>query len=80
MEIQASTTPNCTKDWVNIYDGETNQTRLLKSLCDNNYIPSMMTSTSNRLLITFHSDFYDQSRGFNISYTTTGRLNVFQTS
>lgn len=73
MELQASTTPNCTKDWIHIYDGETNQTRLLRAVCDS-YTPSMMTSTSNRLLIVFHSDFFDQARGFNVSYVMTGRL------
>lgn len=68
LSFQRFDTENDT-DIVNIYDGETNSAPLLGSFSGND-IPPNISSTSNKLLVTFLSDLQNTRPGFFVSFTS----------
>lgn len=59
--------PNCSFDFVAIYDGERITDPLINKYC-NSTQPQPIQSASSEILIHFHSDSYGAGNGFQISY------------
>ncbi|XP_078037937.1 cubilin [Augochlora pura] len=59
---------NCRFDFIEIYDGPTNESPLMGRYCGTTLPPSLK-STSNELLLVFRSDFTVQGEGFTLSYS-----------
>lgn len=59
---------NCPFDYVTIFDGPTATGREIVSACGN-HIPADVTSKSNVLYVSFHSDQGNADIGFNATYT-----------
>ena len=53
---------NCGYDWVEVKDGKNSQ-----KYCGNTK-PSVITSTSNKLQVKFHSDYYLNTKGFTATW------------
>ncbi|XP_033326417.2 cubilin [Megalopta genalis] len=58
----------CKFDYLEIYDGPSNESPLLGRYCGQTLPPSLK-STSNEVLLVFKSDFTVQSEGFTLSYS-----------
>ncbi|XP_069805665.1 embryonic protein UVS.2-like [Dendropsophus ebraccatus] len=66
FDVQSS--PNCTSDYIRIYDGPTkNYQMLLDRTCGTGLIPPIIAST-NQLLVEFSSDSKDAGLGFRALY------------
>ncbi|XP_075062159.1 ovochymase-1 [Mixophyes fleayi] len=68
VDLALESSPNCTWDFLSIYDGASNKTRLLVTLCGNKSNLILHTS-SNFLTLHFHTDESVVSRGFHIHYS-----------
>ncbi|XP_066445350.1 ovochymase-1 [Eleutherodactylus coqui] len=68
MDLSLEDSPNCTWDFLNIYDGASNETKLLLTLCGSksNHI---FSSSSGFLTLHFHTDGSVSGRGFHIHYS-----------
>ena len=62
--------PDCTKDWLKVYDGDSTSAKLLGKLCHLD-IPEVPQSSTNSLLLHFYAGPSHSSsrRGFELSYT-----------
>ena len=65
----------CTYDRLEIFDGDDTGARQLGRLCGSG-LPNPITSTGNRLYMTFYTDASVQRKGFDITHTTGTRLYV----
>ncbi|XP_075711718.1 ovochymase-1 [Rhinoderma darwinii] len=68
VDLDMEDSPNCTWDFLNIYDGASNETKLLVTLCG---IMSnrMFSSNTGFLTLHFHTDVTVGSHGFHIRYS-----------
>jgi len=55
--------PLCTHDFVAVYDGQTDSSRRIGKFCAT-FIPPVLLSSSDILLVKFHSDFQRGYPGF----------------
>ncbi|XP_028157640.1 cubilin homolog [Ostrinia furnacalis] len=65
--LDIETHPNCSYDFIAIYDGELVTDPLINKYC-NSTQPQPIQSASSEILIHFHSDSYGAGTGFQISY------------
>uniref|UniRef100_A0A0P6JSL8 Putative fibrillin n=1 Tax=Aedes aegypti TaxID=7159 RepID=A0A0P6JSL8_AEDAE len=73
--------PNCTQDYLQVYDGMArDEKKLLMKVCDSETNVTSVVSLSNKLLVTFTSDAAFEAKGFRANYSINcgGRLNVTQ--
>ncbi|XP_063785241.1 ovochymase-1 isoform X3 [Pseudophryne corroboree] len=68
VDLALEDSPNCTWDFLSVYDGTGNRTQLLVTLCGNMSNLVLYTS-SNFLTLHFHTDVSVASRGFHIHYS-----------
>ncbi|XP_077123064.1 ovochymase-1 isoform X3 [Ranitomeya variabilis] len=78
VDLGLEDSPNCTWDFLSIYDGEGNDTTLLVSLCGNKS-NRVFISRSGFLTLHFHTDNSVSSRGFHIRYGERNRSSVMET-
>ena len=55
-------------DYLAIYDGDFNEESKLGEYCDANSIPPVITSTTNKVYLHFHSDTLWSKKGFKLEY------------
>ncbi|CAK1578705.1 unnamed protein product [Parnassius mnemosyne] len=67
FELDIEAHPNCSFDYVAIYDGGHITDPLLEKYC-NSTLPGPVQSVSSELLIHFHSDAYGSGYGFRITF------------
>ncbi|KAJ0177495.1 hypothetical protein K1T71_007504 [Dendrolimus kikuchii] len=67
FELDIETHPNCSFDYLAIYDGEHETDPLLNKYC-NSTQPTPVQSAGSDMLIHFHSDEYGNGKGFQIGY------------
>ncbi|CAK1578706.1 unnamed protein product [Parnassius mnemosyne] len=67
FELDIESHPNCSFDYVAIYDGGHITDPLLEKYC-NSTLPGPVQSVSSELLIHFHSDAYGSGYGFRITF------------
>ncbi|XP_067683134.1 mannan-binding lectin serine protease 1-like [Haliotis asinina] len=58
----------CEFDYLTVYDGQSSASEVLGSYCGE-HAPSYIVSSTNVLLLYFHSDDYVNERGFSLNYT-----------
>ncbi|XP_073400354.1 ovochymase-1 isoform X6 [Dendrobates tinctorius] len=78
VDLGLEDSPNCTWDFLSIYDGDGNDTTLLVSLCGNKS-NRVFISRSGFLILHFHTDNSVSSRGFHIRYGERNRSSVMET-
>ncbi|KAL5022284.1 hypothetical protein ScPMuIL_001439 [Solemya velum] len=66
LQVKANT------DYVIVYDGSDVLQQVLGKFHHNNLPPAIIESSSNRLLVVFHSDSTESERGFNATYQQKG--------
>ncbi|XP_055632024.1 cubilin homolog [Toxorhynchites rutilus septentrionalis] len=79
-DIGMVNTGNCSKDYVQVFDGsEQGNSKLLNTYCDSENITSSVSS-GNQLLVVFHSDQSLEAKGFRANYSTNcgAAVNVTQ--
>ena len=61
---------NCSTagDWLDLRDGNTQNSSLLRRFCGSNILERSIQTTSNNLLIHMHTDSSDNNRGFILKY------------
>ncbi|XP_058980023.1 cubilin homolog [Musca domestica] len=60
---------NCSSDWLEIRNGGSNQSSLLGIFCGNHsQIPHAIPSFTNQIYLHFHSNSFDNRRGFQIGW------------
>ncbi|XP_056373760.1 ovochymase-1 isoform X2 [Hyla sarda] len=67
-DLMLEASPNCTWDFLNIYDGAGNETKLLVTLCGSKS-DCNFSSSSGFLTLHFHTDVSVSGRGFHIYYS-----------
>ena len=60
-----------------VYDGDSSTSPMMGKYCGDS-IPPSHVSSSNEILIHFHSDGYTTEAGFQMEYNSTGKQNTFQ--
>ncbi|XP_019353396.2 cubilin [Alligator mississippiensis] len=73
FSLEAPSARNCRYDYVNLYDGENENTNLVGTFCGST-VPAPFLSTSNFLTVKFSTDGSVERAGFNATYTTVDRL------
>ncbi|XP_061386037.1 cubilin homolog [Musca vetustissima] len=67
FDVEAS--QNCSSDWLEIRNGGSNQSSLLGIFCGNySQIPHAIPSFTNQMYLHFHSNSFDNRRGFQIEW------------
>ena len=66
FELQGGS--SCQYDYVEVYDGESTQSRILGTYCGTSTPPTLI-ATGNRVLVVFKSDGAYQKKGFQFFYT-----------
>ncbi|GIZ03905.1 cubilin [Caerostris extrusa] len=66
----------CLYDYLQIFDGPTENSKSLLRICNNQQNPGSITSSGNSLFIRFRSDFSEQSGGFHLVYQTLCNNNL----
>ncbi|XP_045485243.1 cubilin-like [Pieris rapae] len=67
FQLDLETHPNCSFDYLAIYDGLHESDPLLNRYCNSSQ-PAPVQSSSPEILIHFHSDAYGSGKGFQITY------------
>ncbi|XP_015512725.2 cubilin [Neodiprion lecontei] len=67
LDFDVERTRNCKDDYVKIYDGSTQDARLLGTHCDN-VLPPSYISSSNSLLVVMRTDSLIMAKGFKARY------------
>ena len=62
-----------------VYDGDSSTSPMMGEYCGDS-IPTSHLSSSNEILIHFHSDGAATEAGFQMEYNPTGKQNTFQNS
>ncbi|KAM4038283.1 ovochymase-1 [Anomaloglossus baeobatrachus] len=78
VDLGLEDSPNCTWDFLSIYDGDGNETTLLASLCGNKS-NRVFSSDSGFLTLHFHTDESVNARGFHIRYSEKNSSSVLET-
>lgn len=70
--------PNCSKDYLRIYDGTVrDETKLLLNLCDSDANVTSVLSNGNQLLVVFQSDETMEAKGFRANYSTVSQPRTY---
>nr|XP_039268068.1 cubilin-like [Styela clava] len=70
VEIDVEEDPTCSKDYLEVHDGGTEESPLLSLMCGRAPVPPMI-STQNILYAHFKSDSQNTGSGFKATYTST---------
>ncbi|CAL1282886.1 unnamed protein product [Larinioides sclopetarius] len=76
VDIDIEEHRECRYDYIQVFDGPTENSKSLLRICNNRQIPGSLTSTGNSLLIRFRSDFSEEAGGFHLSYQTLCNNNL----
>lgn len=68
VEIDIEEHQTCHYDYLQIFDGPTENSRSMVRICNNQQNPGPIVSTNSRVLIRFRSDFSEEAGGFKLVY------------
>ncbi|XP_058456836.1 cubilin homolog [Malaya genurostris] len=80
-DIGLEKAPNCSKDFLQVYDGSVRVAeKLLMNICDSDTNITSVRSSGNHLLVVFQSNELFEAKGFRANYTTNcgSRIDVVQ--
>ncbi|RWS11455.1 cubilin-like protein, partial [Dinothrombium tinctorium] len=67
IDVDVETSVDCQLDYLEFFDGSTDKSKLLRKVCQSES-NSVLTSSSNQMLVRFRTDASISSRGFRITY------------
>lgn len=68
--------PNCTNDFLKVYDGPNrNAANLLMTICDSASNVTSVISSGNQMLVAFQSDATLEAKGFRANFSIVSILN-----
>ncbi|KAF8777573.1 Cubilin like protein [Argiope bruennichi] len=76
VDIDIEEHRDCRYDYVQVFDGPTENSRQVLRICNNQQSPGTITSSGNSLLIRFRSDFSEVAGGFHLAYQTLCNNNL----